>query len=279
MEYFRRLANFWFPNWVAFVWLLMGLPALYFLQTVVHEGTHAVVAISATGHKPTFAPFPHMHEKNDGTLGFLNGVTYYSNDNDYVGVDTRKNCSTNDREVQDHLGGFPAAPQILDLMLIAIFSFLFAVVGFSSPIARFPLIILYLGFWIDFMYGTIRTLIAGCKESVDWSRFYLESEMGFGIFVFITWIFWIIILSHFVWMYWSAWARKKVDRAGFWDYRWVALIFGVLSLICVIMSLAITDDDIHKDNAAFIVPLIVQFIALIWYGLYFGLSFKYGDNS
>jgi hypothetical protein len=272
-EYFRRLANFWFPGWVAFVWLLMGLPPLYFLQTVVHEGTHAVAAISRTGKKPSFAPFPHMHTGEKGPH-FLNGATYYKDDKDYILVETRKDCGTNARELEKDLGGFPAAPQILDLILIAIFSFLFAVVGFSDPIARFPLIMLYLGFWIDFMYGTIRTLIAGCKEGVDWSEFYLQSELGFGVFVFITWLFWIIILSHLVWMYWSAWARKKVDPVGFWGYRWVAMIFGVLSLICVIVSLAISDDSILKNNAAFIVPLIVQIIALCWYWIYFGLTFK-----
>lgn len=278
MEYFKRLGNFWFPNLACLLWLLMGLPALYFLQTTVHEGTHAMAALIVTGHGPKFAPFPHEHSDGQGGTYFLNGVTYDDPKN-YVEVRTRDNCDTENRVTEKHLAGFPAAPQFLDFILIVVFSLFFAFIGFSSPIVRFPLRMLYLGFWIDFMYNTMRGLIAGCKETTDWSKFYLQSDMSIGVFAFITWLLWLLILSHFVWVYWSAWGREPVDRAGFWDYRWVAFIFGILSLICVIASIAVNDDAIHKGTAAFIIPFIIQVLALIWYGTYFGLSFKYSNDA
>ena len=61
MDYFTRLRNFWFPDLNALWWLLLALPALYFFQTVVHEGTHGLTALVKTGTFPIVAPFPHLN--------------------------------------------------------------------------------------------------------------------------------------------------------------------------------------------------------------------------
>ena len=68
MEYFRRLGNFWFPDWMSFVWLLFALPALYFFQTTIHEGSHAMAAFFVTGNFPKVAPFPHTQESSVGAF-------------------------------------------------------------------------------------------------------------------------------------------------------------------------------------------------------------------
>ena len=270
MEYFSRLKNFWFPDWNSLVWLLFALPALYFFQTTMHEGTHAAFALFSTGHLPKVAPFPHITSGGN----FLNGVTLGDAQTTVEEV-TRTRCDSATQTRIRKLAGFPAAPQIIDLALIVVLSVLFFLVPMRSPFVRFLLRAWYLGLWVDFMYNTARALIGGCKESTDWSKFMLEANMGTGGFAVLTWLFWLAILSHFIWVYWSAWGREALRPTGFWDYRWVALVLGVLSLIAVILSAAISDNAIHKDTAAFILPLIIQIGALVWYWIYFGLTFRF----
>ncbi len=273
MEYFRRLRNFWFPHRASIAWFFLALPALYFLQTSVHEGTHGMAALIVSGHAPTVAPFPHMNEDDKGKLHFLNGVTFGGPET-RAEVSMRKDCDTEQRLIRKPMAGNPAAPQFVAFFLIVLASLVFVFFTMPYEMARFPLRMLFLGFCIDFMYGTIRGLIAGCNESADWSKFYLQSEMSRGVFAGVTWIFWILILSHFVWVYWSAWGRERVPKVGFFGYRWMSFGLGILSLICVIVSLAIGDDEIHKDTAAFILPFIAQVLAVGWYFSYFGMTFK-----
>lgn len=270
MEYFKRLGNFWFPDWMAVVWLLFALPALYFFQTTVHEGSHAMAALFATGSFPKVAPFPHLNTD----MGFLNGVTIGSSDS-YVTVIGRTECDSDARRSHTVLAGFPAAPQFVDLALIVLFSVLTGITTFTNPMVRFPLRAWYLGAAIDFMYNTARGLIGGCNKGTDWSKFLLGSDMSSGVFALLTWIFWLGILSHFAWVYWSGWGRHEVPKTGFWDYRWVALILGILSFFALVLSAAVSDPSIDKSSAAFIVPLIFQMAAFVWYWIYFTLTFKF----
>jgi len=166
-------------------------------------------------------------------------------------------------------------PQFLDLGLIVLFSVLFFFTTFTNPFVRLALRLWFLGACIDFMYNTARGLIAGCNIATDWSKFMVGSDINPGLFAFMTWVFWLAILSHFVWVYWSGWGRETVASTGFWDYRWIAFILGCLSLLAVLLSIFVNDPAIVKDSAEFIGPLIIQILALCWYWIYFGLTFKY----
>lgn len=270
MEYFKRLRNFWFPDWMALVWLLFALPALYFFQTTIHEGTHAMAALFVTGNFPKVAPFPHLTSDGD----FLNGVTL-GDPSTRVSIIRRTNCDSSARSRITKLAGFPAMPQFLALGLIVILTVVFAITTVTNPFVRFGLRAWYFGACIDFMYGTARGLGGGCNEKADWGKFLLESDMPAGLFAFMTWVFWLGVLSHFLWIYWSRWGRDAVAETGFWDYRWIALLLGILSFFGVLLSAVLNDDRIQKDNAAFVVPLVFQVGAFCWYWIYFGLTFKY----
>jgi hypothetical protein len=93
-----------------------------------------------------------------------------------------------------------------------------------------------------------------------------------------TWVFWLVILSHFLWVYWSGWGRETVPSTEFWDYRWIAFFLGILSLIAILLSIFVSDSAILKGTPEFILPFIVQILAFCWYWIYFGLSFKYRDS-
>ena len=107
----------------------------------------------------------------------------------------------------------------------------------------------------------------------------IRADINPGLFAFMTWIFWLVILSHFVWVYWSGWGRETVPATSFWDYRWISFLLGLLSLIAVLWSVFLNDPAIIKDSAEFIVPLIIQILVLCWYWIYFGLTFKYQSSA
>jgi hypothetical protein len=87
---------------------------------------------------------------------------------------------------------------------------------------------------------------------------------------------WILIVcGPFLWVYLSAWARAGVERAGFWDYHWLALICGIISTIAIIVSAAVNDALIEKVSAGFLVFFIVQCLSVPWYVIYFILSWYY----
>jgi hypothetical protein len=269
MEYFRRLKNFWFPTAASFIWLLLALPALYFFQTAVHEGSHAVAAFLVTGNFPKVAPFPHSGAEG----GFRNGVTI-GDGSSTVSVVDRSACDSPAKTRFFRLAGFPAVPQFVDLGLIAIFTLIFLTTPAPPPFLGFLGRTWYLGAIIDFMYNTVRGLVGGCNPATDWSKFLLQSELSPAVFALLTWVFWLAILSHFGWVYRSKWAQEPPADAGFWNYRWLAFIFGCLSLAAVLLSIFVNDPEIDKSSPLFILPLVVQGVALIGYWLYFGLTFR-----
>jgi hypothetical protein len=268
VEYLRRLRNFWFPDRMAIVWLLFALPALYFFQTTIHEGTHALAALVQTGSMPKVAPFPHSQPDGD----FLNGVTI-GDAGALVRVIERASCDSPARTAFNRLAGFAALPQFVALGLVVLLSVIFGITTIASPVLRVGLRAWYLGACIDFMYGSARGLIGGCNESADWGKFMLRADIAPGWFALLTWVLWLGVLSHFLWVYWAQWARVRTARTYFWDYRWLALVLGILSLIAVLLSVLVSDPLINKRSVAFILPLVVQFLALGWYWIYFGLTF------
>jgi len=244
--YVRRLRNVWFPNgFTSLGWLLFALPALYFLQTVVHEGAHAVAAWTVTGTFPKFAPFPHYNTAFDG---FVNGVTL-----------------TGGR-------GFVAVPQVVAQALIVIFSLIIILWPIRNHLLRFSLRTLYLGAALDLLYNSVKGLWGGSSPSSDWGK--LQAQISTPGIIALTWVIWAVVLSHFAWITVAAWGRRPPERRGFWGYRWVALVLGLLSLTAILVSVAVNDPIIVKDHVFFIAPLIGQGIALLGYGTYFVFTFK-----
>ena len=237
--YFRRLRYFWFRDWAALAWLLLGLPALYFWQTVVHEGSHAVTAWVGDGRWPKLAPFPHLTA--DGR--FLNGVTFSA-------------------------GGFIATPQFVDLALIVLFALVFLFWPLRSALARYVLRWWYLGACVDLLYNTSRELIGGHNRFADWSRFQDRFSIPDAAMIALTVAIWLLVWSHFAWVHVAAWSRVPVRETARPAERWIALFLGLLSLAAVIVSLAVRDNRIVKSSAAFIVPLAVQAAALAWHAGY-----------
>jgi hypothetical protein len=276
MDYFTRLKNFWFPDLNAFWWLLLALPGLYFFQTVVHEGTHGLTAFVKTGSFPTVAPFPHLTE----TGGFLNGVTLYDPSvAEKPKPLERQDCNTQVKTPNTRLAGWIGMPQFVDILLIVCFTLIFMFADIRSAMLRFALRAWYLGAWIDFMFNTARHLVGGCKDTQDWSRVMLRADIGDGWFALLTWLLWLLILCHFVWVYWSAWGRNAVAESGFWDYRWIAFSLGLLSTVAVVWMLAVSDKGINKGNVVFVIPFILQCLSIVWCAIYFWLTFSRQTQS
>jgi hypothetical protein len=270
MEYFKRLGNFWFPKLIFLLWLVFGAMGLYFFQTFIHEGTHAVSAAFSSGHMPTLAPFPHQRPNGD----FLNGVTL-GDPSTTVTNTIRTSCDSPAKTPTPEIAGFIGMPQVIDLVIISLLFLIFFFVPISNSTARFLLVLWYLGATFDFCYNTIRSLIGGCNPGADWSRVMLEADISNGLFAVLTWTLWIVfVLSHFAWVYFSQWGQTEVEEVEFWDYRWVGLVFGALSLICVIWSLAVSDPSIDKGSV-FIAFFILHIVFMIGNFLLFGLSFKF----
>lgn len=278
MEYFTRLKNFWFPDLNAFWWLLLAFPGLYFFQTVIHEGAHGLTAFVKTESFPTVAPFPHLQKDGD----FLNGVTLFDKASAENPVPKeRDKCDSSTKVDNPRLAGWIGMPQILALLLIVCLSLIFLFADIRSPMLRFVLRIWYFGLWIDFMFNTARNLFGGCKAGQDWSRVMLRGDIGTAGFAVLTWFLWSIILSHFIWVYWSKWGRNPVAETNFWAYRWVALALGILSTIAIVVSLTVANNDVRVDKGSwvFVLGLVIQILAAIWYWLYFGLTFKYQSDT
>ena len=278
MEYLIRLRNFWFPDLNAFFWLLLAIPGLYFFQTVIHEGTHGLTAFMNSGTFPTVAPFPHLNK--DG--GFLNGVTLYEPGAAEKPVPKeRDDCNSSKKVDNPRLAGWIGSPQLVALLLIVCLSLIFLFADIRNEMWRFVLRIWYFGLWLDFMWNTAVNLGGGCKPGQDWSRVMLRGDINTAGFAVLTWFLWSIVLSHFIWVYWSKWGRNPVDQTNFWAYRGVAAALAGLSLLAIVLSLTVANNNVRVDkgSAVFIIGLILQIASFIWYVIYFGLTFKYKDQT
>jgi hypothetical protein len=227
--------------------LALGLPALHFLQTVIHEGSHALTGLAAGG-SPKLAPFPHVSPSG----AFRNGVTFGA-------------------------GGFIATPQFVGLSLVVLLTLIFLLWPIRNRYVRLLLRWWFLGVSIDLLYNTARELVGGHNPLPDWSRF----QDAFGIpeagMIALTWLIWLTVWSHLVWVYLSAWHRVNVrpPTAGFWDYRGIAILYGALSLVAVVVSLAVSDPGIVKAHVAFLGPLLLlQVPSVVWHTVYVSRSIR-----
>lgn len=244
MNYGERLRNFWAPSGWTVGWMLLGLPALYFWQTLIHEGSHAMAALFASGDFPKIAPYAHVSE----TAGFRNGVTFTGGE------------------------GFIATPQFVGVGLLLVFTPLFIWAPIRSRAARFMLVFLYVGVCIDLLYNTVKGLWGGSGPFSDWGKF--QAEIGDAGIITLSWLIWLLVFSHFLWVYFSVWHDHVLPEAGFWDFRWIALSFALASLSGLLFAAIVEDPSIDKGHGVFITYVILQALAFLGYSTYFGLSFR-----
>ena len=282
-EYFSRLRRFWFPDFNAFLWLLLALPGIYFFQTVIHEGTHGVMAWNENHDFPRVAPFPHLSKTVNPFTGkavvggFLNGVTLPDKT---VSPLERQSCDPKDPKVaRPRLAGWIGWPQVLALLLTMLFGVLFVFAPIRDPLIAFVLRLWYFGACIDFIFNIGKILFGVCNPTQDWARVMIRGDHSFGAFWFVTVLLLLLVLTHFVWVWWSKWGKEELAERTFWDYRWIAFVLCLLSLTAFVWSLALSDDTkIEKGTVFFVIPVIVQLLAAIFHGVYFVLSFRHEDD-
>jgi hypothetical protein len=271
MEYFTRLRKFWFQNGYALLWLLLAIPVMISFHSIVHEGTHSLMAFFSEGEFAKIEPFLMEY---DGE--FQNGMT--------VGVyvrDTRRTkCDEKAApETKNFLAGWIGWPQVGALLIVIAFSLLFIFLKISSFFFGSLWRIWFVAALGDFMFNTGKILVGICKPGQDWAKVMLQGDHGFGNFRWFTLLLWLIPLSHFVWVWWSKWGTEPLPERNFWGYRWVAMVLGVCASISLIFYAVVRDDKIGYTSAPYIVGLLAQIFACVFYWVYFGLSFKHEEDQ
>ena len=273
MEYFTRLRNFWFQDRYALCWLLFAIPIMISFQSTVHEGTHGLVAFMKTGSFPQVEPFLMIYDGN-----FNNGIT----NPDASSSETRTERTDCDEKVPPgsvtRLAGWSGWPQVVALLLAVGFTLIFLFVSITNPVFGFLWRAWYLAACVDFMANIGLTLFCTCKPSQDWAKVMIRGDINSKLFWFITFLLSLVILSHFVWVWWSKWGKQPLLERRFWGYRWVALVLGILATISLLFYALVRDNDIEYGSFAYIFGLLLQIIGFAIYWIYFGLSFKYGDD-
>lgn len=269
MDYFTRLRKFWFPNGHAFLWLLLAFPGLLFFQTVIHEGTHGVVAWFNNGDFPKVAPFPHLTVR-DGN--FLVGVTIPDKS---VSPRERKVCDPNvaPTTIPPRLAGWIGWPQVIALLIAAGLTVIFVFTNIANPYIAFLLRTWHFGAVIDFTFNSAKNLVGICDASQDWSRVMIRGDIDSTVFWVITLVLWLVVLFLIASPGWPE--RKLPAEIDFWDYRWIAVLLMVLSLMALVVSFVVRDETrIDKGSWVFWLVLVAQFLAVIWYMYYVWRTFQ-----
>lgn len=265
-SYGTRLWKFWIPDAASTLWLVLGVMPLLFFQTFVHEGMHVLSYVSDGRGVDLFAPFPHLHHTATGD-NVLNGVSSAA----------RPAADTADI----------AVPQFVDIGLLIVLSLFLWLIPYVWPMrsrtVRLLFRLWYLGVLIDLLWNTGGRLFLLESPTNDWYRY--QQVMGYSPWEMwgITFVILLVPLTYFAWGPFSGWHREQPESqryalnfvGGFWDYRWAAFVFGLLSLAAILFSLLVSDPSIEKQHGAFIAPLALQFILCPFYWIYFGLSFRY----
>lgn len=241
-SYGTKLLRFWAPNGWAVLWLVLGLAPLFFFETFVHEGLHWVTG-KAAGGDPTLIPFAHF---NTSFGRNINGATMNS-------------------------PGFIATPQFVGLGLLVVLILVFI---FTSPPWRWLRTFLtwwYLGLVLDLLFNTGRGLVGASRPGTDWAKFAASS--GDGLATFFSWVILLCVLSQLAWIAVSRWHVERPPALGWFDFRGVAVSFGVVSLLAVIVSLTVDDPAIDR-NWWFWLIWFYQLLSLLWYAAYIAWATK-----
>jgi hypothetical protein len=233
VSYPTKLLRFWAPNGWAALWLALGLMPLFFFETFVHEGLHWVTA-ELNGGNPTLISFAHYNAEFGRNV---NGATMDS-------------------------PGFIAMPQIAGLVLLVGLILVFI---FTSPQWRWLRMLLtwwYLGLAIVLVFNTGRGLIGDDRPGTDWGRFAAES--GNGLATFLCWIILLCVVAQLGWLAVSKWHVHQPPGLDFFEFRGVAIFYGVVSLIAMIVSLTVDHPAIVR-NWWFWLVFIGQLLSLFWY--------------
>jgi hypothetical protein len=235
-SYGTKLLRFWAPNGWAALWLVLGLAPLLFFETVVHEGLHWLTALGAGGD-PTLIPFPH---NNTGLGGNVNGATMDA-------------------------PGFIAMPQII--VLVFMVGLIVVFIASSPPWhwLRTFLTWWYLGVVVDLLANTGLGLVGASSSGSDWGRFGAES--GEWLAILLSWVILLIILSQLGWIAFSRWHINRPPGLGFFEFRVLAIFYGFLSLIAIIVSSTLDHPAIIR-NWWFWLVWSWQLLSLVWYATY-----------
>lgn len=243
-EHFARLLRFWFQDRYAFLWLLFSVPIMISFQSIVHEGTHALVTFR-TRDFPKIMPFLMEYEGS-----FNNGVT-------------------------SPAVGWSGWPQIVAVLIMVGLAVLFRFVNFRSPIVGLLLKAWFVAAAADFIANTFLILTGTHSPGKDWEDARVDADWGTTSWWFLTAFLWLVPLSHFVWVRWAKWATDPLPDRGFWGYRWAAFVLGILATIELIFYMLVRDDGIGYSSGWYIFGLILQFVAFWFYWIYYGLSLKH----
>jgi hypothetical protein len=273
LEYCSRLRQFWFQDATAFLWLLLAIPVMISFQSIIHENTHGVVAfmVSKEHSFPKVEPFLMEY---DG--GFQNGIT--------TGVfetrTERRDCDEKiPPKVNVRLAGWIGWPQVGALLITIGLALIFLFVNVTNPIFGLLWRAWYLAAAADFLFNTGLILFGTCKPTQDWAKVMIRGDHSFGWFRLLTLLLWLIIFSHFVWVWFSKWATEPLPGRGFWGYRWVAFVLGICSTISLIFYMLVRDDSIGYGSFWYIFGLVLQLVGFWTYWIYYGLSLKHSQEN
>jgi len=79
------------------------------------------------------------------------------------------------------LAGFIGWPQIVDLILVAVFTGIFLLWNVRNPLVAFIMRAWYIAACIDFLFNSFKILIGICDEGQDWARVVDHHSQGSNV--------------------------------------------------------------------------------------------------
>ena len=269
-EYFSRFQKFWFQDRNAFFWLLLTIPIMISFHSTVHEGTHALAARVNSKSFPKVIPF-----LMDFRGSFQNGITIGDLSSQET-VKERDDCNARNPPVDNtRLAGWIGWPEVVALLITVVLALIFLFVNVTNPVLGLLLRAWFIAATVDFLSNTGKVLFGSCNDTKDWWRVMIRGDYGSKGFWVFTLLLWLIIFSHFVWVWRAKWATEPLPDRGFWGYRWAAFVLGLLSLMSMIFYFLVRDDGIDYGGFWYIFGLIMQLAAFFFYWIYYGLSLKH----
>ena len=209
---------------------------------------------------------------------FHNGFTP-STDSTKAQYTERDSCVKKPPVTHKRLAGWIGWPQIVALLITVGLALVFLFVNVTNPVFGLLWRAWFVAACVDFLSNTSKILAGNCDPAKDWSLVMIRGDHGFTGFRVFTFFLWVIVLSHFVWVWFSKSGNKPLPSRGFWGYRWAAFVLGILSTISLIFYLLVRDDNIEYGGSVYIFGLLLQFIGFWIYWIYYGLSLKHPQEN